>query len=60
MQWVVKVAKVLVLEAHDTGRLWYCPPWILEGLRTLTLQGVLGADRYGDLERLAAFIKRVK
>lgn len=57
-EWVVSVAVYLVWEAHDTCRLWYCPPRTLRALRTLPLQGVLGVDGHRDLQLYLARIER--
>lgn len=58
--WIINDVLFCVLEVHDTARLSYCPPRVLEGLKTLLLQGVLGANGSADVERFFSRIERVR
>jgi len=50
-QYIVGIAVALVWDAYDTGRLWYCPPRVIDALRRLDLSLALGAEGNSDLSR---------
>ena len=58
-QYIIGVAVSLVWDAYDSGRLWHCPPRVIDALQRLNLTAVLGYEGNADLGRLLRIISRV-
>ena len=59
-EWVACVAAAWLWEVYDSGRLFWLPPKVIKGIRTLDLSAVFGyVDRYAKAKRLLRIIESV-
>ncbi len=57
-EWAAKVAGAVLGDVYDTFRLWYLPPLMIAGIRSLDLVTVLGnATNAAEMRRLLAVIE---